>query len=100
MLCFVLCEFFVCNLVFCWLCNKLPLGENKHDLELDLLCMRVCARVRVRVHSVEGVCLVAGVKQPHLARVGLIGLGGGVGLYTCGALTRPHTCNKAGLLQA
>jgi len=26
---------------------------------------------------VEGVWLVAGVKQPHLAQVGLIGLGGG-----------------------
>jgi len=31
------------------------------------------------------VWLVAGVKQPHLARVGLIGLGGGVGLHTCGS---------------
>jgi len=29
--------------------------------------------------TVEGVWLVAGVKQPHLARVGLIGLGGGGG---------------------
>jgi len=39
-------------------------------------------------------------KQPHLARVGLIGLGGGVGLHTCGPLSNqahwlkqptPHT---------
>jgi len=35
--------------------------------------------------DVEGVWLVGGVKQPHLARVGLIGLGGVVGLHTCGA---------------
>jgi len=39
MLCFVLCELFLrcwCDLVFCWLCNKLPLGDNKDDLDLDL----------------------------------------------------------------
>jgi len=44
MLCFVLCELFVCrwcDLVFCWLCNKLPLWDNKDDLDLalsDSLC--------------------------------------------------------------
>jgi len=42
------------------------------------VCVYVCVCVCV---CVECVWLVAGVKQPHLARVGLIG----VGLHTCGA---------------
>jgi len=39
MLCFVLCELVLrcwCDIVFCWLRHKLPLGENKDDLDLDV----------------------------------------------------------------
>jgi len=50
----------------------------------------ILSRIYFAAHNlqyvlVECVRLVAGVKQPHLARVGLIVLGGGVGLHNCGA---------------
>jgi len=41
--------------------------------------MAVWLVTNYRLTTVECVWLVAGVKQPHLARVGLIGLGAGWG---------------------